>query len=278
MRKLLFYDVDGTLVGNSFAITQKNKEALDLARQRGHKVFLCTGRAPLSALIGLDGVKTDGMITLAGGVVTIGNKIIYENSIDIDTLHYLMELFDQNHIYYSLETKIGNFHTKGLQDFYLHWIDEHYQNDLQANALLKEDKVGKNQYSIHEYDEQKTNVQKMTFVAEDRKDFEAIQDKLEDIFHIHYFSKEEKYIDGELILKTCTKVHGIQQVLDYYHMSDKDTVAFGDSMNDLQMMKFVNQGIVYEGAPEELKKYAKYYFIDPDQDGIYKVMKKIGLI
>lgn len=277
MRKLLFYDVDGTLVGNSFAITQKNKEALDLARQRGHKVFLCTGRAPLSALIGLDGVTTDGMITLAGGVVTIGNKIIYENSIDIDTLHYLMELFNQNHIYYSLETKIGNFHTKGLQDFYLHWIDEHYQNDLQANALLKEDKIGKNQYSIHEYDEQKTNVQKMTFVAEDRKDFEAIQDKLEDIFHIHYFSKEEKYIDGELILKTCTKVHGIQQVLDYY-MSDKDTVAFGDSMNDLQMMKFVNQGIVYEGSPEELKKYAKYYFIDPDQNGIYKVMKKIGLI
>lgn len=278
MRKLLFYDVDGTLVGNSFAITEKNKEALDIASQRGHKVFLCTGRAPLSAFIGLDGVKTDGMITLAGGVVTIGSKIIYENSIDIDTLHYLMELFDQNHIYYSLETKIGNFHTKGLQDFYLHWIDEHYQNDPQARALLKEDKVGKNQYSIHEYDEQKTNVQKMTFVAEDRKNFEAIQDKLEDIFHIHYFSKEEKYIDGELILKTCTKVHGIQQVLDYYHMSDKDTVAFGDSMNDLQMMKLVNQGIVYEGAPEELKEYANDFFIDPDQDGIYKVMKKTGLI
>lgn len=278
MKKILFYDVDGTLVGNSFAITQKNKEALYLARQKGHKVFLCTGRAPLSALIGLEGVETDGMITLAGGIVIVDNKIIYENSIDVDILHYLMKLFNDNHIYYSLETKLGNFHTKRLQDFYLEWIDEHYSNDPQARASLKEDKVGKNQYSIHDYDEQKTTVQKMTFVAEDRKNFEIITDQLKDIFHIHYFSKDEKYIDGELILKTCTKVHGIEQVLDYYHMNVKDTVAFGDSMNDLQMMKFVNHGIVYEGAPKELKQYANDFLIDPDQDGIYKVMKKLELI
>lgn len=277
MSKLVFYDVDGTLVGKSRIITKNNKQALHLARQNGHKVFLCTGRIPVSAFNGLDGLETDGMIALAGGLVSVNGNIIYENSIDVETLNYLMKLFDDNHVYYSLETKLGNYHTKGLQDFYLNWIDEHY-DDPQAIALLRKDKVGEYQYSIHDFDSSKVTVQKMTFIAEDRKDFERIKDKLEEIFHINYFVKDASYLDGELILKTCTKVHGIQQILDYYHMKVENTVAFGDSMNDLQMIKFVNQGVVYEFGPEELKQEAVEYFGDPDQDAIYHAMKKLNLI
>lgn len=277
MSKLLFYDVDGTLVGKSQIMTEMNKQALHLARQNGHKVFLSTGRNPKSAFIGLEGLDIDGMITLAGGLVSVNDKIIYENSIDKETLTYFMKLFDDNHVYYSLETKNGNYHTKGLQDFYLDWIDEHYK-DPQAIALLKKDKVGENQYSIHDFDSCEATVQKMTFVSVDRKYFERIKEKVEEVFHVNYFIKDEEYIDGELILKTCTKVHGIKQILDYYHMNIQDTIAFGDSMNDLQMIKFVNQGIVYEDAPKELKQYAFDCYGNPDEDAIYHAMKKLNLI
>ena len=44
------------------------------------------------------------------------------------------------------------------------------------------------------------------------------------------------------------------------------------------MLEEVNIGVVYEDAPENLKKLGQYYFTDPDQDGIYKVMKEMGLI
>ena len=33
-----------------------------------------------------------------------------------------------------------------------------------------------------------------------------------------------------------------------------------------------------ETSDENLKKLGQYYFTDPDQDGIYKVMKEMGLI
>ena len=49
-------------------------------------------------------------------------------------------------------------------------------------------------------------------------------------------------------------------------------------MNDYQMLEEVNIGVVYEGAPQNLKDLGQYYFTDPDDDGIYKVMKEIGLI
>lgn len=49
-------------------------------------------------------------------------------------------------------------------------------------------------------------------------------------------------------------------------------------MNDYQMLQEVNIGVVYKNAPDHLKELGQYYFEDPDQDGIYKVMKEIGLI
>lgn len=50
MEKYLFFDIDGTLTGRSQRITERNKRALTRARENGHKIFLCTGRAYRSAL------------------------------------------------------------------------------------------------------------------------------------------------------------------------------------------------------------------------------------
>lgn len=278
MKKYIFFDVDGTLVGKSQKITLRNQKAISTLRKNGHKVFLCTGRMPLSALIGLEELEIDGMITLAGGIVHIGNQIIFENSIDKNILKMVIQLFNDHHVYYSLETKVGNFHTKGLQDFYLNWIDEHYIDDPVANKTLKADKVGKNQYRIEDFDIDKINVQKITFIAEKREDFEAIKLELEAIFNINYFCQNEIYIDGELILKDCTKINGIEKVLQHYQSNVSNTIAFGDSMNDYQMLSYVDTAIAYINAPEQLKTLASDYFDDPDDDGIYKTLLKLGLI
>jgi len=50
--KMIFLDIDGTLVDNNKQLPPKNKEAIDAALNMGHKVFICTGR-PLSSVIKL---------------------------------------------------------------------------------------------------------------------------------------------------------------------------------------------------------------------------------
>ena len=70
----------------------------------------------------------------------------------------------------------------------------------------------------------------------------------------------------------------IERVMDYYHASMEDTIAFGDSMNDYQMLEKANQGIVFEGAKEKLLDIAYDTFKDPDQDGIALSLEKLGLI
>ena len=46
MKKILFFDVDGTLVDFGASTMSKNtSDALIAAKKNGHKIFLCTGRS-----------------------------------------------------------------------------------------------------------------------------------------------------------------------------------------------------------------------------------------
>ena len=120
---------------------------------------------------------------------------------------------------------------------------------------------------------------KVCFIAPEKEHFYQCVPFLEEFFNIVIFSKDtDDFVNGEIILKYCTKADGIKRVVEYFHGDMKDTIGFGDSMNDYQMLSEVNIGVVYEGAPNHLKELGQYYFTDPDQDGIYKVMKEMGLI
>ena len=43
-RKLIFLDIDGTLVASMAKPSRLTREAVQSARRKGHRLFLCTGR------------------------------------------------------------------------------------------------------------------------------------------------------------------------------------------------------------------------------------------
>ena len=48
MRKVLFFDIDGTLAIHGH-IPESNKKALEALKEKGYDTFICTGRAPYYA-------------------------------------------------------------------------------------------------------------------------------------------------------------------------------------------------------------------------------------
>ena len=69
-----------------------------------------------------------------------------------------------------------------------------------------------------------------------------------------------------------------QNIMKYLGIDFQNSMAYGDSLNDLEIMKVVAYPIVYEKAPQELLNIAIDTFVDPDQDGIYHSLKKLRLI
>ena len=62
MSKILFIDVDGTLVDYDNNIPQSAVKAIKIARNNGHKVYICTGRSKSEVYQELWDIGLDGMI------------------------------------------------------------------------------------------------------------------------------------------------------------------------------------------------------------------------
>ena len=79
MSKILFFDVDGTLVGFDGKMSESTKLALREARKNGHKIFLCTGRSYNQIYDFLLDFGFDGIVAAAGGYVEYQGKTIFHD-------------------------------------------------------------------------------------------------------------------------------------------------------------------------------------------------------
>lgn len=57
-----------------------------------------------------------------------------------------------------------------------------------------------------------------------------------------------------------------------------DTIAFGDSMNDLEMIQTAGPGICMGNGCEALKKIADEVCAPVEEDGLYRAFARHGLI
>ena len=67
-------------------------------------------------------------------------------------------------------------------------------------------------------------------------------------------------------------------MIKYLDIPWENTYAFGDSMNDYEMLKYVNYGVAMGNASEKLKKEVKYTTEDYDKGGIKNASERFGLI
>lgn len=81
---------------------------------------------------------------------------------------------------------------------------------------------------------------------------------------------------ADIVLKGFHKYIGIQFVLT--HFDKTSYIAFGDSLNDMEMIKEATVGIAMGNAHDDLKAVADYISDDVLHDGIYTALKKLGFL
>ena len=171
MGKYLFFDIDGTLIGPSKRVTKNTEEGIKKARANGHKTFLCTGRAPVSIMKSIRDIGFDGIISSAGGFVSIDGKYIFENFINQYVLSEVMLLFTNAKILFSLETKDALYQTPGVQDFFEKKQANILEGNLELARFLEERRNEEVRLPISEFNILQTKVTKVCFIAEDKLAF-----------------------------------------------------------------------------------------------------------
>ena len=82
----------------------------------------------------------------------------------------------------------------------------------------------------------------------------------------------------EVMPKGINKGIGVERICEDMGITMSEVVAFGDSFNDLPMIKSVGMGIAMGNAEPELKAVAAMVTDDCDSDGIAKALRTLGIV
>ncbi len=85
-------------------------------------------------------------------------------------------------------------------------------------------------------------------------------------------------VNGELLSKAFDKGTAVKRLCGYLKISKEDTIAFGDSMNDLEMLQAAGIGVCMANGSPSLLKIADIVCPPVDEDGLYSAFEKLELL
>ena len=125
----------------------------------------------------------------------------------------------------------------------------------------------------------RSDVNKICFLENKDIPFQTINDHFSDAFNVIHCTVPAFGDDsGELSVVGVNKASAIETLIQHLNIPKENTFAFGDGMNDTDMLEYCHVGIAVGNAKEGLKEIADEVCDDIAKDGIYKAMKKHQLI
>lgn len=274
MEKLIvFLDIDGTIVSHHKMVSKKVQYAIQKARSNGHYVILCTGRNKVGIQEYIS-IGFDGYICNSGAYINICQTVIFDTFFKRDDIKKIICVLHKYHIDYHLESVDITFQSLSMNNRFL---------KRRENISSLTDNMRNNfnkQYHICLLDQYHYEpIQKITFMAKERKDIEQMQKVLSHQFNIilHDIKLDDR-IHGEIIMTGIHKGFAVLKVMKYLCLPIENTIGFGDSMNDLEMIKTCFIGVAMKNGSLKLQNHADSICESVDEDGVYFEFLRRGII
>lgn len=278
MQKIIFMDVDGTLVNDNGVIPQSAKLAIRKARENGHLVFLCTGRSKAELFPEILAVGFDGIIGAAGGYIEIGEEVLLHERVSKEDVAHLVGFFDEHGVDFYLESNGGLFASKNCKNHIQSIIDNIKKENPEAREEIERGMQPFHDCLIEGEELIREDINKISFLGSDLP-FERIIQEFSSKFNVipstvHFFGENS----GELSVPGIHKATAIEKLLQHLQIDRKNTYAYGDGLNDIEMLEYVQFGVAMGNAKDKVKQVADDVTDTHDNDGIYNSFRKYGLI
>ncbi len=273
-KKIIFLDIDGTLTEPGSNVPPESAmKAVRGAQEKGHYVFLCTGRNydMLSPLLPLG---FDGVVASCGGYVRFKDQVIYDCPMTEEQKERAMTVLKDSGVFRTVECMDGSYTDEGLKEFLESHGDEGANSELLRWRRQLEQSL--NIRPMAEYRGQP--VYKIVVMADSRERFEKPEKVLGQEFELCLQEPDQYgYINGELVNRKFDKGKGVERVCGYLGIPLEDTVGFGDSVNDEAMLKTVALSICMADGSPKMKELADDVCPPVKEDGLYQGFVKHGL-
>jgi Cof subfamily protein (haloacid dehalogenase superfamily) len=263
---ILFFDVDNTLLSHrTWTIPDSARKALEQVKENGHTLFLCSGRSVTGMAEYFDDRLFDGMVASSGARGVFHGSIVFDYPIDPADIENMREVAEKY--------QVGLF----LQASEMNWMNEPGYWRMVRYLHNDEEALKKRGIQMMESYHGEP-ILKMDLFFTDVCDHSALLKEIPKGVETCVILSEFPEQSGcELTRRGVTKGTGVLEMMEYLGFDPKDSFGFGDSENDLPMMKQCGTGIAMGNASEQVRQEADYVTADIEEDGIYCALKHFGL-
>lgn len=277
--KIVFLDVDGTLINYHAELPESAARAVEEARANGHRVYICTGCSK-AEIEQRHLCELDGMIGGNGAYVEDHGHVVMHQGLSKEETKHIVDWCCERHLGFYLEANSGMYCN---DDMLVQGPAVMTRYALGKGADLTDAQKGADSFVnsfIHLPQEQlyRDDINKVSFILSSYQDHLDSKKEFPELEANTWGGKGEEALFGDLGPKGITKKHAIDVLLKYLHADQKDTISFGDARIDLSMFELCAYNVAMGNGGDEIKAAADYVTDDVDNDGLYKAFVHIGLI
>lgn len=265
--KVIFMDIDGTLRNSNRKLTKRTINAVKKIQSLGINVILCSGRSRNHTQNVSKQVGASRFIISSNGADVYDyekHKSIYNTFIENQACIQMYNVATQNNL-----------------RFIMNVDDVRYVTDSQD-----QDEMDRILNSTMEEFLKNHNVAQCILLDKDFNKMKRLQDEIEGIDSICAINKSKSLIfDDEpidhkrtyfdLVSTKTSKGNAIKKMCEYLGVSLDQAMAFGDSVNDVQMFEVVGWPVVMGNASDDIKKLGKVIADTNDNDGVAQILERL---
>ncbi len=257
---ILCFDINGTLWDYKNYIPESAKQAIKRAQEKGHKCFINTGRA--RAFVHnkeLLDIGFDGIVSSCGCMIEYEGKVLFNRLITREE---------------SIKT-LESVRTHGFKAIlegpnYLYMDPEEFAGDMFGEKVIRE--MGDRLLGISD-NWGSWEMNKLSCIC-DSPTRDQCFEELSDIYD--YMLHTDTIV--EMVPRGFNKGTGILEVCKLLGGDVADTIAFGDSINDKEMLQTAGISVAMGRSADEIKELSDYVTTNLEEDGIWRAMEKFDLI
>ncbi|MET0432827.1 MAG: HAD hydrolase family protein [Cellulomonas sp.] len=273
--RYVFLDVDGTYAHHG-EVPPGHERVVRAARANGHRVLLCTGRPKSMLPEQIRAAGFDGIVASAGGYVEVDGEVLRDQRFPAGLAAHAIEVLDRHCAAYLLEAPEALYGRPGVDRRLGELLDGHFGRGRGADgaaspleilkALETPDDLGSCSFA------------KITYFGA-AIPWPELGTELGDRLGILPSSIAAMGESaGEIYLRGVHKALGIEAVTAHLGVAREDVIAFGDGLNDLEMLEHAGTGVAIEGADPRVLAVADLVVAGPQVEGLVEGFARVGLV
>ncbi|MGD8192520.1 HAD family hydrolase [Brevibacillus ginsengisoli] len=270
--KLAAFDMDGTLLNEDSHMTDATKEACALLQQQGCKLVISTGRTYLSAKRPTDNYPFDGYVCSNGATIYEQDGTLVQSVLlPIEVVMATVAELRGKKIYYELHDAESN-----------RWMVAEDRDEIEAilEQATCHDGLSLRKFSFYHVSKSVPEKELMESVISgerpivkvfvwhtDSDELMGVRQKLAPWEQSATFTSSSCN-NFEVIASGVSKASGLAYFFDKWGITAEETVAFGDSFNDTELLSAVGYPVVMANADDSIKPLGKYTAPDHRENGV----------